>query len=297
MEHPASGERESRSACGPMKMQYLSKLPKKIPTGKVLVHNHVRPTRRLGSRGFRAWLSSPDETRLEICDCGWASELGRYFRMRSHAGRKPDNAVLSGIRPKRETWTDIRNRIIYDSAEWPLVGLRMLIGDGSQLPDNYLSARAAANAETARQKRYVLLEKIDALWNKLRAQFERAVLDGDAEWFKRQLQALSSKQSQEKIRFNAKVVHLLEMAMWGTHANQGDNREDLTLTPAGKFTDAMASDIYDALAKQELPNGQLLVEGCRFENKERVMEAIHNMAKPLLQFELRKQPRRKRRNP
>jgi len=39
-------------------MVYLPKLPKKlpkgVPSGWVLVHNTVRPTRRLGSRGFRA---------------------------------------------------------------------------------------------------------------------------------------------------------------------------------------------------------------------------------------------------
>ena len=31
----------------------------------------------------------------------------------------------------------------------------------------------------------------------------------------------------------------------------------------------MASDIYNALEKHELPNGHLIVEGWRFENKER----------------------------
>ena len=35
----------------------------------------------------------------------------------------------------------------------------------------------------------------------------------------------------------------------------------------------MASDIFNALKKRDLPNGHLLVEGCQFESKERVMEA------------------------
>ena len=30
-----------------MKMQYLSKLPKQIPTGKALVHNTVRPNAQI----------------------------------------------------------------------------------------------------------------------------------------------------------------------------------------------------------------------------------------------------------
>ena len=66
----------------PRQSQYLSKLPDVVPDGVVLVHNHVRPTRRLGSRGFRAWLSAPDP-RLEVCGCGWARELGRHFRVAS----------------------------------------------------------------------------------------------------------------------------------------------------------------------------------------------------------------------
>jgi hypothetical protein len=61
---------------------YLSTLPTSIPPGLVLVHNQVRRTRRLGSRGFRAWWFAPDAPRLEECCCGWAPELGRHFRVR-----------------------------------------------------------------------------------------------------------------------------------------------------------------------------------------------------------------------
>jgi hypothetical protein len=66
------------AAMGP----YLTRLPKAAPSGEVvLVHNSVRPTRVLGMRGFRAWLQRPD-TRLEVCDCGWAPELGTHFYVR-----------------------------------------------------------------------------------------------------------------------------------------------------------------------------------------------------------------------
>jgi hypothetical protein len=65
-----------------MTMQYLTKLPRAVPAGRVLVHNNVTPTRRLSSRGFRAWLSEPDTTRLEICQCGWAPELGEHHRVK-----------------------------------------------------------------------------------------------------------------------------------------------------------------------------------------------------------------------
>src|SRR5664279_3134959 len=51
-------------------------LPKGLPDdGRVLVHNNVRPSRKIASRGFRAWLATPDE-RWVVCDCGWAPELG-----------------------------------------------------------------------------------------------------------------------------------------------------------------------------------------------------------------------------
>src|SRR5262245_48385404 len=57
---------------------YVPRIPKVIPDGSVLVHNHIRPTRRLGSRGFRAWLQTPFTTKVLPCDCGWAGELGQH---------------------------------------------------------------------------------------------------------------------------------------------------------------------------------------------------------------------------
>jgi hypothetical protein len=95
----------------------------------------------------------------------------------------------------------------------------------------------------------------------------------------------------QRVRFSTKVLDLLELAMWGTHARTGEDSEDLTLTPAGKFTDAKASHIYEALDKQE-KDGVLVVEGWRFESKEGVMEAIHDIARRL-QFELTKQVRKR----
>jgi hypothetical protein len=61
---------------------YLKRLPaqRDIPAGQVVVHNSVRPTRRLGSRGFRAWLASRAAS-LEPCPCGWAPELGEHYRV------------------------------------------------------------------------------------------------------------------------------------------------------------------------------------------------------------------------
>ena len=57
---------------------YLQSLPTAIPADHVLVHNDVRPTRRLGSRGFRVWLSR-EPARYAPCACSWASGLGPHF--------------------------------------------------------------------------------------------------------------------------------------------------------------------------------------------------------------------------
>ena len=60
--------------------EYLQHLPEAIPAGQVLVHNAVSPVAyRLGTRGSRYWLQPPSD-RLEVCDCGWASELGQHYR-------------------------------------------------------------------------------------------------------------------------------------------------------------------------------------------------------------------------
>jgi Recombinase len=67
---------------------YLNRLPATIPAGRVLVHNHVRPTRQLGSRGFRVWLQAPDPARLDACPCGWAAELGQHYRVKGVPDRR-----------------------------------------------------------------------------------------------------------------------------------------------------------------------------------------------------------------
>jgi hypothetical protein len=61
-------------------MEYVFNLPKAVPVGKVLVHNHVRPTLRLGFAGFRAWLDDPGE-KYEICNCDWAPKLSEHYRV------------------------------------------------------------------------------------------------------------------------------------------------------------------------------------------------------------------------
>jgi hypothetical protein len=54
-------------------MHYVASIPRKLPAGRVLVHNDVVRQKRLGSNGFRAWTQPLDaEPALESCDCGWS---------------------------------------------------------------------------------------------------------------------------------------------------------------------------------------------------------------------------------
>ena len=109
--------------------------------------------------------------------------------------------------------------------------LRQLIGDGSKLPSNHLSFRREATRQAiapgpvtlksapretrARYvPRYVLLDEVDSVWQTISEQFERAVLDGDADWFKRQgrdIEHGDRRADQEKNRrlFEEEVARLL----------------------------------------------------------------------------------------
>jgi len=54
-------------------MHYVASIPRKLPAGRVLVHNDVIRQNRLGSNGFRAWTQPLDaEPALESCGCGWS---------------------------------------------------------------------------------------------------------------------------------------------------------------------------------------------------------------------------------
>jgi hypothetical protein len=62
----------------PTAEQYITTLPEGVPEGKALVHNHVRPTHRLGSRGFRAWLAE-SSSELTVCHCGHFPEYKEHY--------------------------------------------------------------------------------------------------------------------------------------------------------------------------------------------------------------------------
>ena len=59
----------------------LETIPAAIPTGYVLVHNHIPHTINTvcGEDGFRAWMQKPSDD-LELCKCGWSGLL--HYRIK-----------------------------------------------------------------------------------------------------------------------------------------------------------------------------------------------------------------------
>lgn len=71
-------------------LNYVNAIPRELPDGVVLVHNHVRPASPIGMSGFRIWCQSPsDEPELVVCDCGWPrhskTHIKTHYRVKGPA--------------------------------------------------------------------------------------------------------------------------------------------------------------------------------------------------------------------
>jgi len=77
-------------------MRYVNGVPKSVPEGQVLVHNHVthEPNTPIGLNGFRAWLQPmTDDPPLVQCDCGWGARAGVHYRVDlERANQRHDDA-------------------------------------------------------------------------------------------------------------------------------------------------------------------------------------------------------------
>jgi len=66
-------------------------VPRRVPDGRMLVHNHVRPEGfpniALGFNGFRAWTEPTDTPNRIVCECGWAPHLPEHYRVDREAVR------------------------------------------------------------------------------------------------------------------------------------------------------------------------------------------------------------------
>jgi len=52
-------------------VHYLRRIPKALVEGRVLVHNHITPHPKIGTKGFRAWTQLKTGG-LVRCHCDWA---------------------------------------------------------------------------------------------------------------------------------------------------------------------------------------------------------------------------------
>jgi hypothetical protein len=83
-------------------MEYLNKVPKSIPAGKILAHNPVRHTRNIAMRGFRIWLAPTDTTHYVVCECGFAPELGdHYMAKEAYESFKQTAGYAQAVRQKK----------------------------------------------------------------------------------------------------------------------------------------------------------------------------------------------------
>ena len=71
-------------------------VPRKVPRGRVLVHNHIRPVGfrpdyPVGWSGFRAWTMKPHPS-VGVCKCGWAPLVRRHYRVARRLDRSEAQA-------------------------------------------------------------------------------------------------------------------------------------------------------------------------------------------------------------
>ena len=80
--------------------RYVRFIPKTVPEGWAVVHNHVIPVHPIGLNGFRVWIQERRKSpKLERCDCGWAPSLAVHYRVRRKLNAI-ESAKLKALRPK-----------------------------------------------------------------------------------------------------------------------------------------------------------------------------------------------------
>jgi hypothetical protein len=73
-------------------VRYVSAIPRSVPKGRALVHNHI-PAKddkgkylKPGESNFRAWTEKPNQKLLVRCDCGWSGLPHYRPRQRANLG-------------------------------------------------------------------------------------------------------------------------------------------------------------------------------------------------------------------
>jgi hypothetical protein len=76
-------------------LMYIDSVPKHVPPGTILVHNHIRHSARtpIGLNGFRAWLAYPSP-RYVRCRCKWTAT--KHYRV-DFARAKAEYAAIEKL--------------------------------------------------------------------------------------------------------------------------------------------------------------------------------------------------------
>ena len=141
------------------------------------------------------------------------------------------------VRMKGKAREEIRIAIKYGSPAWRVIRLREMIGDGQNLPDNYLSeqlaqynalhaahvreyeticrkhrtSKARFRAVRAMRHKPVILPLHLSLWRELLAQIERALLRKDDDWLNELAKAIRGDVSpDDRAQFTLRVLDLYE---------------------------------------------------------------------------------------
>jgi len=213
-----------------------------------------------------------------------------------------------------ETRDEICNAINYGSRAWRLIRIRNLLSEGKGLRPDYLSAgwteigkqveqrAAAAQRFLAKNKGKLPTPEEDSRFEAASLWREREVLSGAREVFRARIVS-PPRRSRSKwvdaavlwhelmqqfesalVIGNVDFLDELAKAIRGQaepEPNAEFTREVLVLLQ--KKAGATASDIFAALKSDGLvekqPDGTLAVAGRPFENKQRALDAIHDIAK------------------
>ena len=76
----------SRQRNHDLEVRYCSSvLLKPLPSGRVLVHNHVAHTKDMpaGLHGFRFWTQKAEPSRPVLCECGWQGVTHYHVKHKS----------------------------------------------------------------------------------------------------------------------------------------------------------------------------------------------------------------------
>ena len=248
-----------------------------------------------------------DETRDEICNTiNYGSRAWRLIRIRQLLSERRRQLLSEGkgLRPEYLSagWAEIGRQV----EERAAAAQRFRAKNKGKLPtpEEFLKLCDQFEAASLWRERIVPpprprpVEEAAVLWRQLMQHFETALVIGDDDFLNDLAKAIRGEaQPEPNAEFTTKVLVLLqkktgaELAEWLAESERAKkNERGPKPSPLPFRSCLMARDIFadEDLKKDyldKMPNGRpdlkgrLKVEGRRFENKQRALDAIHDIAK------------------